>query len=99
MFDTVILLTGPIERTVLPAALLGHNPALTVLPVERASELADVNADVLARSRLVAFVTPVIVPGSILSQLGYGAFHFYPGPPGYPGWVPSLFVVSGWAGE
>jgi len=93
MFDTVILLTGPIERTVLPAALLGHNPALTVLPVERASELADVNADVLARSRLVAFVTPVIVPGSILSQLGYGAFNFHPGPPSYPGWAPSHFAL------
>jgi methionyl-tRNA formyltransferase len=93
MFDTVILLTGPVERTVLPAALLGHNPALTVLPVERASELADVDADVLARSRLVAFVTPVIGPGSILSQLGYGAFNFHPGPPSYPGWAPAHFAL------
>jgi methionyl-tRNA formyltransferase len=93
MFDTVILLTGPIERTVLPAALLGHNPALTVLPIERSSELADVSADLLVRSRLVAFVTPVIVPGSVLSQLGYGAFNFHPGPPSYPGWAPSHFAL------
>ena len=93
MFDTVILLTGPIERTVLPAALLGHNPALTVLPIERSSELADVSTDVLARSRLVAFVTPVIVPGSVLSQLGYGAFNFHPGPPSYPGWAPAHFAL------
>ena len=99
MFDTVILLTGPIERTVLPAALLGHNPDLTVLPIERSSELAELSADVLARSRLVAFVTPVIVPGSILSQLGYGAFNFHPGPPSYPGWAPSHFALYDGAEE
>src|ERR1700758_1769322 len=99
MFDTVILLTGPIERTVLPAALLGHNPDLTVLPIERSSELAELSADLLARSRLVAFVTPVIVPSSILSQLGYGAFNFHPGPPSYPGWAPSHFALYDQAEE
>jgi methionyl-tRNA formyltransferase len=99
MFDTVILLTGPIERTVLPAALLGHNPALAVLPIERASELAALDADVLRRSRLVAFVTPVIVPKSILGQLGYGAFNFHPGPPSYPGWAPSHFALYDQATE
>ncbi len=67
MFDTVILLTGPVERTVLPAALLGHNPGLTVLPIERASELCALGEGVLKRARLVAFVTPVIVPKAILS--------------------------------
>jgi methionyl-tRNA formyltransferase len=35
----------------------------------------------------------VIVPGSILSQLGYGAFNFHPGPPSYPGWAPSHFAL------
>src|SRR6202035_651605 len=82
-----------------PAALLGHNPDLTVLPIERSSELAELSADVLARSRLVAFVTPVIVPSSILSQLGYGAFNFHPGPPSYPGWAPSHFALYDQAEE
>jgi methionyl-tRNA formyltransferase len=99
MFDTVILLTGPIERTVLPAALHGHNSALTVLVIERASELAALGADVLARSRLVGFATPVIVPGSILNQLGYGAFNFHPGPPSYPGWAPAHFALYDQAAE
>jgi methionyl-tRNA formyltransferase len=93
MFDTVILLTGPIERTVLPSALLGHNPGLTVLPIERASELASLSEAVLKRSRLVAFVTPVIVPQSILTAIGYGAFNFHPGPPSYPGWAPAHFAL------
>lgn len=93
MFDTVILLTGPVERTVLPAALAGHNPDLTVLPIERASELAALHQDVLKRSRLIAFATPVIVPKSTLSQIGYGAFNFHPGPPSYPGWAPAHFAL------
>lgn len=99
MFDTVILLTGPIERTVLPAALLEHNPDLTVLPVERASELAALGEAVLRRSRLIAFVTPVIVPKSVLSRIGYGAFNFHPGPPTYPGWAPAHFALYDQATE
>jgi methionyl-tRNA formyltransferase len=93
MFDTLILLTGPVERAVLPAALSGHNPDLTVLAIERAEELAALGDDVLRRARLVAFVTTVIVPKAILDQLGYGAFNFHPGPPSYPGWAPAHFAL------
>jgi methionyl-tRNA formyltransferase len=99
MFDTVILLTGPAERTALPAALSGHNANLTVLVIERADELAALSRDVLRRSRLIAFVTPVIVPKSILDQIGYGAFNFHPGPPAYPGWAPAHFALYDQAAE
>jgi methionyl-tRNA formyltransferase len=99
MFDTVILLTGPIERSALPAALLGHNPALTVLPIEHPDELAALSSDVLARARLIAFVTPVIVPKGILEKVGYGAFNFHPGPPSYPGWAPAHFALYDQASE
>jgi hypothetical protein len=93
MFDTVILLTGPGERDVLASALLGHHPHLTVIPVETSAELDALNPDLLRRARLVAYVTPVIVPQSILAQLGYGAFNFHPGPPSYPGWAPAHFAL------
>jgi methionyl-tRNA formyltransferase len=99
MFDTVILLTGPLERSALPAALLGHNPALTVLTIEHPSELAALSSELLRRSRLIAFVTPVIVPRGILEKLGYGAFNFHPGPPAYPGWAPSHFALYDQASE
>ncbi|MGA8898130.1 formyltransferase family protein [Bradyrhizobium sp.] len=99
MFDTIILLTGPIERAPLPAVLLGHNPDLEVLVIERAEQLATVSGDVLRRSRLIAFVTPVIVPKSILEQIGYGAVNFHPGPPSYPGWAPAHFALYDQADE
>jgi methionyl-tRNA formyltransferase len=93
MFDTVILLTGPAERTALTLVLHGHNPRLAVLPIERAEEFAGLGAEVLRRARLIAFVTPVIVPPAVLAQLGYGAFNFHPGPPSYPGWAPAHFAL------
>ena len=93
MFDTLILLAGSVERATLPAGLLGHNPHLTVLPVACAEELAALSGEVLGRARLIAFVTPVIVPKTILDQLGYGAFNFHPGPPAYPGWAPAHFAL------
>jgi methionyl-tRNA formyltransferase len=99
MFDTLILLTGPVERTALPPALLAHNPRLNVVVVERADELVALHADVLRRARLIAFVTPVIVPPAILAQLGYGAINFHPGPPSYPGWAPAHFALYDSAAE
>src|SRR5271167_2202877 len=99
MFDTVILLSGAVERTALPAVLFEHNPQLKVLPVEHADQLATLSEDLLRRSRLVAYVTPVIAPPAILSQLGYGAFNFHPGPPSYPGWAPAHFALYDGAKE
>ena len=99
MFDTVILLTGPAERVVLPKLLRGHNPLLGVVPVENSAELAALSPDLLRRARLVAYVTPVIVPQIILAQLGYGAFNFHPGPPSYPGWAPAHFALHDQATE
>jgi methionyl-tRNA formyltransferase len=93
MLDTILLLTGPAERTALTSVLVGHNPRLTVLPILDAAELARIGADVLHRARLVAFVTPVIVPPAVLSQLGFGAFNFHPGSPSYPGWAPAHFAL------
>lgn len=99
MFDTIILLTGQIERAALPPALLGHNPAVKVLTVDSAEQLFALSSDVLRRSRLIAFVTPVIVPKSILERIGYGAINFHPGPPSYPGWAPAHFALYDQADE
>lgn len=49
MFDTVILLAGAAERTVLPSVLGGHNPYLNVVPVETSTELAALSADSLSK--------------------------------------------------
>src|SRR6204780_2541154 len=99
MFDTIILLSGAAEQSVLPHALRGHNPHLAVIPVGTSDDLAALNSDLLRRARLIAFVTPEIVPQSLLARLGYGAFNFHPGPPGYPGWAPAHFALYDQATE
>jgi methionyl-tRNA formyltransferase len=93
MFDTIILLSGPAEHATFPHLLLEHNPLLTVISVASPADLDAVASNVLRRARLIAFVTPVIVPETILTRLGYGAFNFHPGPPGYPGWAPAHFAL------
>ena len=93
MFDTIILLSGEAEQVVMPPVLRAHNPLLTVTSVRTAADLDALSPGLLERARLIAFVTPEIVAGSILARLGYGAFNFHPGPPSYPGWAPSHFAL------
>jgi methionyl-tRNA formyltransferase len=93
MFDTIILLSGEVEQSALPNVLLGHNPHLSVIPAVSAAALDALDPEVLRRARLIGFATPVIVPQTILTQLGYGAFNFHPGPPAYPGWAPAHFAL------
>jgi methionyl-tRNA formyltransferase len=98
VLDTIILLTGPVEQGPLTAVLRGHHPRLNVLAVKSLEELEAIEKSVLARARLVGFVTPVIVPARILKSLGHGAYNFHPGSPHYPGWVPSHFAIYERAG-
>ncbi len=99
MFDTIILLTGAAVRPIFMSVLSAHNPCLTIIPVETRAELNALAPDTLARARLVAFVTGVIVPANVLGQLGFGAYNFHPGPPSYPGWAPAHFALYARATE
>ena len=99
MFDTIILLAGPAEHVALPQVLRGHNPLLTVILAGNAADIATLGNDLLARARLIAFVTPEIVAKHTLAQLGYGAINFHPGPPSYPGWAPAHFALYEGVGE
>jgi methionyl-tRNA formyltransferase len=99
MFDTVILLTGSAVRPVFMAVLSAHHPRLTIIPVETPAELNALAPDRLARARLIAYVTGLIVPAAVLDRLGYGAYNFHPGPPNYPGWTPAHFALYGRATE
>jgi methionyl-tRNA formyltransferase len=99
MLDTIILLTGPAEAPILTATLRSNNPRLTVHAAASVTELDAIDREVMARARLIAFVTPVVVPLRILNALGYGAYNFHPGPPEYPGWAPSHFAIYDGARE
>jgi methionyl-tRNA formyltransferase len=93
VFDTIILLTEDAERDPLVALLHTHNPQLSVLTPHSKLELAAIPDATLARARIIGFLTPVVVPAEVLAALGHGAYNFHPGPPNYPGWLPSHFAV------
>jgi methionyl-tRNA formyltransferase len=92
MLDTIILLTSAIERPIFASVLRAHNPRLTITPVATLAELNALESEVLARARLIAYTTGIIVPANVLDRLGYGAYNFHPGPPNYPGWAPAHFA-------
>jgi methionyl-tRNA formyltransferase len=93
MFDSIILLAGGVEQSPLATVLRGHNPQLTIHSVTTPGDLAALDPGVLARARLIAFSTSIIVPRGVLAALGYGGYNFHPGPPQYPGWAPAHFAL------
>ena len=99
MFDTIILLTGAIERPIFTTVLRAHNPQLTILPVATLAELNALEPGLLARARLIVYTTGIVVPANVLDRLGYGGYNFHPGPPSYPGWAPAHFAFYRRAAE
>lgn len=98
-FDTIILLAGAAEQRALASALKGHNPKLVVRCAATLAKLEAFDLQLLRRARLIAFATPVVVPKHILDRVGFGAYNFHPGPPNYPGWLPSHFAIYDGATE
>lgn len=78
MFDSIILVTGPVEQTMLAGVLRQHNPQLTIHPITAAADFASFDLAALARSRLIAFATPLVVPPNVLKGLGFEAYNFHP---------------------
>lgn len=93
MLDTIILLTGAVEQPVLGAILRSHHPALRIRAVATPAEVMGLEPQVLRRARLVAFCTDVVVPARVLDQVGFGAYNFHPGSPGFPGWGCAHFAI------
>lgn len=91
--DSIVLLTGPIEAAALAGVLGVRNSHIDIRHVATLNELEALSPADLARARLIAFSTTVIVPAPILDRLGFGAYNFHPGPPDYPGWCPAHIAV------
>ncbi|HEX4296549.1 MAG TPA: formyltransferase family protein [Devosia sp.] len=93
MLDTFLVLTGPTELPILSGRLTECNPEAQLVPVRSHEDLLGISDAVLARSRLIGFATPVIVPPRVLGALGHGAYNFHPGPPEFPGLCPASYAV------
>lgn len=90
--NSIILLSSTEEAAFLTRILRRYNAGLAIRSARSLKELRNIPVAALARSRLIAFTTSIIVPGDLLDRIGFGAYNFHPGPPTYPGLAPAHFA-------
>lgn len=94
----IILLSGEVEAPHLQNLLVRHADGITVEPVFDDAGLHRAFASGAEDTRLVAFLTSVIVPAAYLEALPGPAYNFHPGPPEYPGSHVAGFAIYEGAG-
>lgn len=92
---TLIILTDPLFQSGLISAIRQEPdpPDVKLETVENVETLVSALNRAKGSTRLAAFCTGTIVPGSVLRQLTHCAYNFHPGPPEYPGIFPSCFAI------
>ncbi len=93
MPTSIVLLCPPTDGRYLATALSVHNPRLGVVTVSTAAELELAMERADHGTRLVGFLTGVVVPPTILNRLAGPAYNFHPAPPAYPGKHPLAFAL------
>jgi len=89
----IILLTGKREVPFFSDYLLKRNPSLDIAAVFNAADLRRAIKGREAESRIIAFLTDVIVPGDVIEALTPVPYNIHPGPPAYPGSHPESFAL------
>lgn len=93
MIESMIFLTSKSLSSQLLEIYLSVNPSLVSCSVYTSGELLSLPKEVLQCSRLVSFVSTVVVPKEILPLIKYGAYNFHPAPPSRPGWGAINFAI------
>jgi methionyl-tRNA formyltransferase len=93
MIESIILLTSEPLSKQLVEIYKAINPSIASSTVYNSAQLALLPKDLLQRSRLISFVSTVIVPKEILPLIKYGAYNFHPAPPSRPGWGAINFSI------
>ncbi|MCK5779070.1 MAG: hypothetical protein KAH11_09775 [Rhodospirillales bacterium] len=93
MPERIILLSGEVEAPHLREMLRQYNADLAVEPVFDNEGLHAAFRAGVENTRLIAFLTSVIVPASYLDALPGPAYNFHPGPPEYPGSYVAGFAI------
>jgi methionyl-tRNA formyltransferase len=69
------------------------DPSMEFLLLQSLTEFRALSPEFLKSSRLISFMSKIILPKGVLDTLGYKAYNFHPGPPQYPGWAPFSFAL------
>lgn len=93
MIKHLIILSSDQWVPELKSLYRSQNPDLCTITVSKLNALYAIPRAVLNKSRLISFLSSVIVPSEILHHLHYGAYNFHPAPPARPGWGASSFAI------
>ena len=99
MLERILLLCDAVERPFLTDTLRASSATIEIRHVADTTALAAVENELLADARLVTFGAAQALPSTTIAALGHGGYNFHPGPPAYPGWMPSAFAVYDGATE
>lgn len=92
MGERIVILTGAREQQPL-ADFVARLPDIQGTVVTTQAALAHALAEDPAHTRLVAFLTSVIVPAALLTGLGRTPYNVHPGPPTLPGLYPECWAA------
>ena len=93
MISSLIFLTSKNFGDQLSPMFRAFNQNLSIITVNTNSDLYAIDRSVLLKSRLISFLSTVIVPSEILALLKHGAYNFHPAPPSRPGWGALNFAI------
>ena len=93
MLKNIIVLSSTHIAKQVVDILKNANSILNYEIAEHLEDLEKYSNDFLAETRLISFMSTVIVPKKILDALGYDGINFHPGPPTHPGWAPFSFAL------
>lgn len=93
MINSIILLhRGDLSDQII-RQITSVNPLAQVVIKSSISGLIEIPHTILKNSRLISFLSGVIVPLSILRKIGFGAYNFHPAPPSRPGFESNGLAI------
>jgi methionyl-tRNA formyltransferase len=87
MIDSIILLNNGMMNEKIESNFRAINPDVKVTLIQDLVNLVELPEALLRKSRLIAYLSGLIVPLAIIKKLGYGAYNFHSGPPTRPGFA------------
>jgi methionyl-tRNA formyltransferase len=99
MLQSLIFISPKQFHPVIENLVCSHQPSVDLLCAESIADLMMIDNATFGRSRLISFLSDIIVPKFVLEKLQFGAINFHPGPPSYPGHAPFSFALYDGAHE
>jgi hypothetical protein len=93
MLEAIIVISPKHFHGYITRTLHAAHANLFVYCVDCLIDLMLLDKNLHAKSRLISFLNPIVIPAFTLQKMKFGAINFHPGPPSYPGYAPYSFAL------